>query len=98
MNEDVGDEGFTATSSEPQRGESSGSGGANVQEYVRFCNFFYIVTTVWFFRNASRTAEMAELLTMLGQLQIRFAPFLQRYQNFMQEDRVVPEEVRKFNL
>ncbi|XP_056647813.1 large proline-rich protein bag6-B isoform X2 [Diorhabda sublineata] len=36
--------------------------------------------------NASRTAEMSELLTMLGQLQIRFAPFLERYQTFMNED------------
>lgn len=37
---------------------------------------------------------MSELLTMLGQLQLRFAPFLERYQTFMQADAVVPEEVR----
>lgn len=37
---------------------------------------------------------MAELLTILGQLQLRFAPFLERYQTFMQEDRTVPEEVK----
>lgn len=41
---------------------------------------------------------MAELLTTLGQLQVRFAPFLERYQNFMQEDRVIPEEVKRFFL
>lgn len=29
---------------------------------------------------------------MLGQLQVRFAPFLERYQNFMQEDQTVPDE------
>ncbi|KAJ8927917.1 hypothetical protein NQ314_019547, partial [Rhamnusium bicolor] len=42
--------------------------------------------------NASRTSEMAELLTVLGQLQTRFAPFLERYQNFMQEDPEIPPE------
>lgn len=36
---------------------------------------------------------MAELLTMLTQLQTRFAPFLERYQNFMQEDPEVSSEV-----
>ncbi|XP_018580281.1 large proline-rich protein bag6 isoform X2 [Anoplophora glabripennis] len=43
-------------------------------------------------RNASRTSEMSELLTMLTQLQTRFAPFLERYQNFMQEDPEVSSE------
>ncbi|KAJ8968599.1 hypothetical protein NQ317_004415 [Molorchus minor] len=38
------------------------------------------------------TSEMAELLTMLGQLQTRFAPFLERYQNFMQDDPEVSTE------
>lgn len=42
--------------------------------------------------NASRTSEMAELLTMLTQLQTRFAPFLERYQDFMQEDPEVTSE------
>lgn len=36
---------------------------------------------------------MADLLTMLGQLQTRFAPFLERYQNFMQEDPEISPEV-----
>lgn len=56
--------------------------------WQKFINFCVCV------RNASRTAEMAELLTILGQLQLRFAPFLERYQTFMQEDRTVPEEVK----
>ncbi|CAH1179566.1 unnamed protein product [Phaedon cochleariae] len=42
--------------------------------------------------NASRTSEMAALLTMLGQLQSRFAPFLEQYQNFMRDDPEVPAE------
>ncbi|XP_074038258.1 large proline-rich protein bag6-A isoform X3 [Leptinotarsa decemlineata] len=42
--------------------------------------------------NASRTSEMASLLTMLGQLQTRFAPFLQQYQNFMVEDPEMSNE------
>lgn len=46
--------------------------------------------------NTSRTSEMAELLTMLGQLQTRFAPFLENYQNFMRDDPVVtPENARQ---
>lgn len=36
---------------------------------------------------------MAELLTMLRQLQTRFAPFLDRYHNFMQEDPEIPTDV-----
>ncbi|XP_030750406.1 large proline-rich protein bag6-A isoform X2 [Sitophilus oryzae] len=40
----------------------------------------------------SRAPEMAELLTTLNQLQVRFAPFLARYQAFMQEDPQVPQE------
>lgn len=48
---------------------------------------------LYIFRNASRTSEMAELLTTLRKLQTRFAPFLDRYHKFMQEDPVVPPEV-----
>ncbi|CAH1963100.1 unnamed protein product [Acanthoscelides obtectus] len=42
--------------------------------------------------NASRTSEMSELLTQLAQLQVRFAPFLERYQSFMQEDPEISSE------
>ncbi|XP_044253618.1 large proline-rich protein BAG6 isoform X2 [Tribolium madens] len=42
--------------------------------------------------NAWRTAEMAELLTTLNQLQTRFAPFLERYRHFMVEDPIIPQE------
>ncbi|XP_064215917.1 large proline-rich protein BAG6 isoform X2 [Tribolium castaneum] len=42
--------------------------------------------------NASRTSEMAELLTTLNQLQTRFAPFLERYRHFMVEDPIIPQE------
>lgn len=41
---------------------------------------------------------MAELLTMLNQLQARFAPFLQQYQNFMQEDPTVEPAVSFYNF
>lgn len=41
-----------------------------------------------------RGTEMAALLTTLNQLQFRFAPFLARYQAFMQDDPQVAEEVR----
>ncbi|KAG5900468.1 hypothetical protein JTB14_010882 [Gonioctena quinquepunctata] len=46
--------------------------------------------------NTSRTSEMATLLTMLGQLQTRFAPFLEQYQNFMLEDpEIIVENVQR---
>lgn len=41
---------------------------------------------------------MADLLTMLGQLQTRFAPFLEQYQQFMQEDPEIPAEVTDFDF
>ncbi|CAH1106518.1 unnamed protein product [Psylliodes chrysocephalus] len=42
--------------------------------------------------NASRTVEMSDLLTLLGQLQVRLAPFLERYQTFMRDDPEVPAD------
>ncbi|XP_066144922.1 large proline-rich protein bag6-B isoform X1 [Euwallacea fornicatus] len=39
-----------------------------------------------------RGTEMATLLTTLNQLQVRFAPFLARYQTFMQDDPQVAQE------
>ncbi|CAG9856439.1 unnamed protein product [Phyllotreta striolata] len=42
--------------------------------------------------NASRTTEMSDLLTLLGQLQGRLAPFLERYQTFMRDDPEVPAD------
>lgn len=39
---------------------------------------------------------MANLLTMLNQLQARFAPFLARYQSFMQDDPQVAPDVSFF--
>lgn len=36
---------------------------------------------------------MSELLITLNQLQVRFAPFLLRYREFMAEDSIVPQEV-----
>lgn len=36
---------------------------------------------------------MADLLTFLGQLQTRFAPFLANYHNFMQQDPEIPPDV-----
>lgn len=40
---------------------------------------------------ASRPSDMVELLDRLTRLQTRFAPFLERYQNFMREDAVVEQ-------
>ncbi|XP_045462637.1 large proline-rich protein BAG6 isoform X2 [Harmonia axyridis] len=50
--------------------------------------------------NATRTAQLAEVLTTLNQVQLRFAPFLERYQNFMRDDPVVTsqEEIRKVQM
>ncbi|GJQ76871.1 hypothetical protein Trydic_g15077 [Trypoxylus dichotomus] len=46
--------------------------------------------------NASRTTEMADLLDTLLRLQIRLAPFLEQYQNFMRQDPSTPGvDVRK---
>lgn len=36
---------------------------------------------------------MADLLETLGRLQLRLAPFLEQYQNFMRQDPSVPTEV-----
>lgn len=56
--------------------------------------FIYLnLKTVCVFRNALRTTEMADLLTFLGQLQTRFAPFLANYHNFMQQDPEIPPDV-----
>lgn len=41
---------------------------------------------------------MADLLAQLGRLQVRFAPFLERYQNFMREDPSVSDEVICFKF
>ncbi|KAI4471692.1 large proline-rich protein bag6 [Holotrichia oblita] len=46
--------------------------------------------------NASSTSEMADLLDTLGRLQIRLAPFLEQYQNFMRQDPSLSnDDVRK---
>ncbi|XP_022904804.2 large proline-rich protein bag6 isoform X1 [Onthophagus taurus] len=46
--------------------------------------------------NASRTTEMADLLETLSRLQLRLAPFLEQYQNFMRNDpTIATEDVRK---
>ncbi|XP_050511249.1 large proline-rich protein BAG6 isoform X13 [Diabrotica virgifera virgifera] len=45
--------------------------------------------------NASRIGDLSELLTMLTQIQIRFAPFLERYQQFTRDDPdVTGDDVR----
>ncbi|XP_044762734.1 large proline-rich protein BAG6 isoform X2 [Coccinella septempunctata] len=50
--------------------------------------------------NATRTAQLAEVLRTLNDVQLRFAPFLERYQNFMRNDPVVTsnEETQKIQL
>ncbi|KAK9881545.1 hypothetical protein WA026_016423 [Henosepilachna vigintioctopunctata] len=49
--------------------------------------------------NATRTSSMADLLTMLSQLHLRFAPFLLRYNTFMHEDPAVSsEEARNLQM
>lgn len=46
--------------------------------------------------NVSPTTEMADLLDQLGRIQIRLAPFLEQYQNFMRQDpQVAQEDSRK---
>ncbi|XP_060519492.1 large proline-rich protein bag6 isoform X2 [Cylas formicarius] len=50
-------------------------------------------------RGGTRCREMAELITQLNQLQARFAPFLSRYQSFMQEDpEISPENLNQTRL
>uniref|UniRef100_A0A6P7GL72 Large proline-rich protein BAG6 n=1 Tax=Diabrotica virgifera virgifera TaxID=50390 RepID=A0A6P7GL72_DIAVI len=46
--------------------------------------------------NASRIGDLSELLTMLTQIQIRFAPFLERYQQFTRDDPDVTGDVSYF--
>ncbi|RZB41655.1 large proline-rich protein BAG6, partial [Asbolus verrucosus] len=62
------------------------NGGLHIRSLAESV-FLYISSVLAFmmvrFRNASRTTEMAELLTTLNQLQTRFAPFLERYRHFM---------------
>ncbi|CAH0547365.1 unnamed protein product [Brassicogethes aeneus] len=84
-----------STSSTPGTSTPRGSSTENLSEQPRSENASGNALT----EMASRTSEMAELLTMLGQLQTRFAPFLERYQTFMQEDPVVAtENVRSTQL
>lgn len=39
---------------------------------------------------------MADTLDTLNRLHVRFAPFLEQYQNFMRQDPIVSQEVRKY--
>ncbi|XP_076263344.1 large proline-rich protein bag6-A isoform X2 [Rhynchophorus ferrugineus] len=71
----------TPENSTPRSGSSENVGGEN-QETGANTNS----------SRRTRGPEMAELLTTLNQLQARFAPFLARYQAFMQDDPQVSAE------